>query len=132
MSEEKSVCQWTKKELLALPVRHWDKDSVYDTVLFLSTGRKHDSGWAAMAIIGVNKGIPIEIASPFSDDIEWILPGAVTFGDCSLYRMGQLRMDCATRSGAMQAWRRGFRFKVGSALSSVSIEMVTSTGESAV
>lgn len=118
----KSLNEWTRKELLALPVRCWSEVSTYDSVLLLSTRKKHDSGWAMIAIIGVKDGAPIEIASACSDDIEWkahpmdvLLNGA--------YSIGQIRMDCCFKSGALHAWSRYSKFKVGCALSSIDIKV---------
>ena len=128
MSEKKSLGEWTKKELLALPYREWNQPAEYDTVLILSTGKKHKSGWAAVAIIGVKAGIPVEIASACSDDIEWKLPSPVSY---SSFSIGQMRMDCAVKSGAMQAWQRGVKFRVGIALSSIDIEVIPQVKEPA-
>lgn len=120
----KTLNQWSRKELMALPVSEWDKYSDYDSVLLLSTRRKHESGWAKMAIIGVRDDRPIEIAVSCCDDIEWKFP-PMTGG--YKYAEGQMRMDCALRSGAMHAWIRVSRkaiFRVGCALSTVTIEII--------
>lgn len=114
----------SRKELMALPVRPWDKESLYDSVAIITTRRKHDSGWACMAIIGCNKQVPVEIASMCSDDIEWKLPDAQRFGARKQYSIGQMRMDCSLKSGAVHAWSSHHRFKVGAALSSIEIELV--------
>ena len=113
----KSLNDWTKEELLALPVRAWNAVSTYESVLLLSTGEAHDSGWACMAVIGLIDRKPIEIASICSDDIEWQLPPMQYAG------LGQLRMDCTLSSGAIHAWNRDALFVVGAALSSITIEL---------
>lgn len=123
-TDKKHIGEWTKKELLSLPVRNWGSESIYDSVLLLSTGRKHDSGWAMIAIIGVIAGDPIELATTCSDDIEWISPAPITYGPNGKYSVGQIRMDCARKSGAMQAWSYDSSFKVGMALSSINIELI--------
>ena len=117
----KSLNDWSKKELLALPVRNWEIDSEYDSLLIVSTGKKHDSGWAIIAIIGVNSYAPVEIACICCDDIEWKFPNAISGRG---YIIGQMRTDCAFRSGALHAWKRGSRFIVGAALSSTTIEVI--------
>lgn len=104
--------KWTRKELLSLPKREWCTKSIYDSVLLLSTRKRHDSGWAMMFVIGVNNGEPVEIASSSSDDVGWVLGS------------GQIRMDCPLVSGAIQVWSRYGRFQVGEALSSITIELI--------
>lgn len=63
----------TKKELLALPKRNWSEISTtYDSVLLVSTRRKHDSGYNYFAVVGVDeKGTPVEIVA-FMDDFRYI------------------------------------------------------------
>ncbi len=121
--KQKSLNQWSHAELMALPHRQWDMNSSYDSVLIVSTRKKHDSGWAMMAIIGIRKNQPIEIAAGHCDDIEWKLPPAITFGTNAEYTIGQMRMDCAIRSGAVHAWSDRAVFTVGCSLSSVDIEV---------
>ncbi len=115
------INDWKRADLLALPKRAWDTESNYDSLLLLSTRRKHDSGWALMAIIGVREGKPVEIACDCCDDIEWKLPAMETCGE---FHLGQIRTDCAMRSGAMHVWTRKGKFQVGRALSSVSITLI--------
>ena len=117
----KSINEYSHKELMALPHRKWDKESIYDSVIVISTRRKHDSGWAVMSIIGIVGGKPQEQAVARCDHIEWKLPSMVTFGD-DQFTMGQMNTDCALRSGGVHFWARKMRFKVGIALSSTTIE----------
>lgn len=113
---------WLRRDLLALPTREWSAVSEYDSLLLLSTGRKHDSGWAMMAIIGVRDLKPVEIACRHCDDIEWKFPPMSIVGN-GLYSIGQMRMDCALKSGALHAWTNLGKFRVGVALSSVTVEL---------
>ena len=110
----KHINNWSRKELLNLPVRAWNEESEYDSVLLLSTREKHDSGWAIMVIIGLRDFHPVEIACNHCDDIEWIIP---TEGST-------LRTDCTVKSGAMHVWSKGNKFIVGPGWSSVDIEVV--------
>lgn len=75
-----------------------------------------------IAVIGVREFIPVEIACSCCDDIEWRLPQMIHCGDST--SIGQMRMDCAFRSGAMHAWAHDAIFRVGVALSSTSIELI--------
>jgi hypothetical protein len=123
MKQRKKLNQWGRDELLKLPTRAWGEVSEYDSLLLLSTRRKHDSGWAIMAIIGVREHQPVEIACACCDDIEWKLPPMQKIGG-GVYSIGQMRMDCAMRSGALHAWARDAKFRVGMALSSTEVELL--------
>jgi len=120
-ADNRIVNDWSRKELFALPRRKWGESKEYDSVLIISTRRKHDSGWAIMAIIGVNEQKPVEIACECCDDIEWMFPPMKYAGN---FAIGQIRTDCCFRSGAIHAWSRYSRFRVGLALSSTEIEVV--------
>lgn len=121
------ILKMTKRELLALPDRQWGQQGVYDSLLVVSTGRKHDSGWACIAIIGVNDNKPVEVATRCSDDIEWVYPSPRCYDHC---KIGQVRTDCSTKSGALHFWTRNGKFHVGCALSSITVELVPA-GEAA-
>ena len=121
-TEKKSIKEYTAQELLALPVRDWDKTSQYDSILLLPSNIVHDSGYQCMVIIRIINHTPIEIACNCCDDIEWIAPDAIKVGN--LYPIGQMRMDCLPTSKAFHAWNRGIKFQVESALSSITIEVI--------
>lgn len=123
---KKEINLWTKKELLALPMRDWSKEGIYDSLLIFSTGRKHDSGWDTMAIIGVTERQPKEICTICSDDIEWKLPAPQLYGVGNKFSLGQFRSDCCIKSGALHVWTDKGMFHVGTALSSITIELVSS------
>ena len=57
------------KELRKLPFRKWNKVKEYTDIYIIASGKKHDSGWALMYIIGKN-GDEMEIAAA-CDDIVW-------------------------------------------------------------
>ena len=106
-----------RKDLLILPHRDWQVDTVYDSLLIFSTRQKHDSGYARMYIIGMDDDTPKEIATSGSDDIEWKVPIGV-------HGIGQLRTDCLAKSGILHFWSNYCKFKVGLACSSITVEMV--------
>lgn len=112
----------SRKELLALPTRKWDAEGVeYDSLVLLSTRKKHDSGYAMIAIIGCRKGEPVEIAAQCCDDVEWVLPEPIRRGD---FLFGQVRMDCSMKNGALHVWSNdAVAFRVGRALSSTSVKV---------
>ena len=99
-----------RDELMSLPVRKWDDESkAYDSLLVLADGRKHDSGWGLIVIIGCIKQEPIEIAVCCADDISW-------------HFKQEPRMDCALPNRGMHFWCRGKgKYRVGCALSSTDV-----------
>lgn len=110
---------FTRKELKALPVRPWaSEDGFWDSLLIFPEGRKHDSGWGLMTIVGCRKQVPIEILVPGCDDIAYESKGAQR-------HYNSMRMDCVHGSKCMHVWSNFYKFKVGAALSSVTIELIT-------
>lgn len=108
----KDLNKIARKELLSLPLRKWDKVSRYQSLIVFSEGQKHDSGWALMYIIGVDKSGPKEIAVTCTDDIMWVTNG------------NNLRTDCCLKSRAIHFWSNDGVFEVGSALSSVTVKLI--------
>ncbi len=86
-----SIERATRKQLFSLTRRKWDDCEVkYDSVAILSDGRKHDSGWGIITVIGI-VGEKMEIAASCCDDISWDFKA-------------NPRMDCALPSRAMHFW----------------------------
>lgn len=109
-----------RKELLALPPRkRWDEKTVYQSVYLVPSGKKHDSGYMCVAIVGVREHKPIEIAA-YPDDIGWSFPLG--------YKHESLRMDCEWPSGIIHAWSYKYNFEVGYSLSSTVISLVEKVG----
>ena len=87
--------EYSKKELLKLPQRKWNKETTYLSILFVNTKRKHDSGYNLFAIIGCEDGQhPTEICGymddfrfdPYNKDKELsdtVMSSDITF-DCSM------------------------------------------------
>ena len=102
-----------RKELLKLPEREWNKTTVYKNIAIVTTGKKHDSGWALLAIIGMDGEKPIEIAA-YCDDVVW-----ETVSD-----KYALRNDAFYPSGIIRYWSYKYNFEVGNSLSSTDVRMV--------
>lgn len=96
-----------RRELLKLPVRDWQQITRYDSLIICPTGRKHDSGWTLIAIIGCRDYTPTEIAA-YCDDIEW-------------KGNGDTRTDMLFPAGLVHMWSRYVLFEVGLSLSSTTI-----------
>ncbi len=126
-----------RNELLALPHREWNTSSDYDSLLLVPTKEKHESGFTLIAIVGVVKGKPVEIAAT-CDDIGWSFPTSHPYDYMTpgLHRM-VMRTDCLWPSGIMHVWASGEhyfrgRFSVGASLSSVNVNLfVEPVGDSA-
>lgn len=105
----------TLKQLRKLPFRKWNEVSRYHSLIVIPSGRKHESGWALMYIIGLDKHhTPIEIAAA-CDDICWKIPTGMTH---------DFRNDMFYPSGAMHYWSNVNAFEVGCSTSSTDVYLV--------
>ncbi len=113
---------YTRKELLALPERDWDKETIYDSIAVVPSGKKHDSGYAEIVIVGfdIDSKKPVEIAS-YCDDINYCFPEGV---HVEPHDKTVLRTDMFYPSGITHVWSRDYDFRVGSSLSSTAIYIV--------
>ncbi len=128
----KKIAKVVKRaELLKLPSRDWQKVSTYDHLYIVPTGKKHDSGYSLIAIIGVlcrdKDGERGEIAA-HCDDINWSFPLKHPY-DREGKHSNMLRTDCLFPSGIFRIWASGEhyftgKFKVGCSLSSTDVELV--------
>lgn len=99
-----------RDELMSLPVRKWgDESKTYDSLMVLADGKKHESGWGLIVIIGCIDQKPVEVAVDCADNISW-------------HFNQEPRMDCALPSRAMHFWcgEKG-KYRVGCALSSTDV-----------
>ena len=104
------------KDLRNLPFREWNEVKTYNSILVIPSGKKHDSGWALMYIVGCDKNKqPIEIAAA-CDDIHWNIPNVLP--------NYSLRNDMFYPSGVICFWSNDYAFKVGASLSSTDIYLV--------
>lgn len=100
------------KELLKLPKKQFGKTTIYDSIVVINTKRKHDSGWALMAIIGLDETQkPIEIAA-YCDDIHWEFNGL------------SFKNDMFYPSGIIHFWSNKAKFEVGASLSTTDIKLL--------
>lgn len=100
-------------ELRKLPVRKWDDVKAYHSICVINSRKKHDSGWALMQIIGLDKNRkPIEIAA-HCDDINWYIPSEAG-----------LRNDMFYPSGVIHFWSNRCYFMVGSCTPSTDVKLV--------
>ena len=108
--------KWTKKELLSLKQRYWDKTSEYSSVLLVNSRMKHDSGYNLFAIIGVDDdGVPVEIAGYMDDFRLDRVKGTDVLTDIRLkpYHIG---IDCSMH-GVFRIHSYRYSIEVGPSLS---------------
>ena len=108
----------TRKQFLELPVRAWNETKDYSAIIVVPTGRKHDSGFALMALVGCDeKGVPSEIAA-YCDDIQWITKVTV-YG---------FRCDMFYKNRCLRFHSNEFKFRVGRSLSTTEVGFVKING----
>lgn len=119
----------TKKELLKSPSREWNNDSpLYDQVLLVQGGTKHESGYMHQVIIGATRdpkkrdNVTYEICG-YPDDIEFQFSDT-RYGERKEYAFGNVRMDCFYPQGVFQLHSAYGKFRVSCALSSMTIFLV--------
>ena len=110
----KSLNDWSRKELLALPYDSQRGVTICDSVLVMKIGRKHDSGFGCIALVSVSAGVPTGVLARCPDDIRWIFgPGTIS-----------LQTDLLFRSGAVNFWGHQLRFKVTEEYSSIDVYII--------
>lgn len=108
--------KFTIKQLKNLPRRDWNEVKTYDSIIVISSGKKHDSGWALMYIVGCDANrVPFEIAAA-CDDICWKIANPTEY---------DFRNDMFFPSGAIHFWGNERSFKVGASLSSTDIYVIS-------
>lgn len=119
------------KILRSLPHRKWDEVKSYDHLYILSSGKKHDSGYSLINVIGAewrDKKLFAEIAAT-CDDIGWSFPTKHPYDriEAGVHRM-MIRTDCLYPSGIIRMWASGEhyfngKFEVGINTSSTDITL---------
>lgn len=106
----------TKTQLLRCKEREWDDTSkLYDSILIIPGGTKHDSGFMHEVIIGVTHGESEEFEiCGYPDVIELVL------GDTG----GRVNTDCFYPQGVFRFFNIKAKFKVSASLSTMRIKSV--------
>ena len=99
----------SRKELLKLPSRPWNEESIFDTLLLWPSPSKHESGWGCMTLIGCNDFVPLQLITKNADDFSL---------------EGDHRMDCVWENKTLHLWRNNYRFFVSRSSSSMTIRVV--------
>ena len=103
-----------KTKLKELPRRDWDDVKCYDSICVIASGKKHDSGYSLMYVIGMEDNKPVEIAAA-CDDINWHIPQ---------FRYSNLRTDMYYKPHVIHFWHNEFDFQVGHNVSSTDIKLI--------
>ena len=98
------------RELRKLPHRDWAEAGQYDSLYIINSGKRHESGYSLIYIVGRNDD-KMEIAAA-CDDIVWDLKGS---------NQWDIRTDMVYPSGIIHFWSNKFDFMVGPSLSSTDI-----------
>ena len=111
--------EMSKKELLALPQRKRNNVKGYNSILLVSTKKKHCSGYNFYAVIGINPD-EMEVAG-YMDDMSLINQSSK-----------EIRIDCSMK-GVFHLWiscgrNQEIKFEVGESLSSTAITVKESIG----
>ncbi len=102
-------------ELRKLPLKDWREVKRYNQILIIKGGKRHDSGWSMMYIIGCKGGKPIEIAGR-CDDIRWDVS--------EINDEHNLRTEMYYPSGILRFWSNSHDFEIGSVCSSTTVRLV--------
>lgn len=122
-----------RRELLALPSRAWDTESTYDSLYLVPTGRKHESGFGLIAIVGVTYNATLKVneaeIAAFCDVVNWSVPRRHPYTFHAGTFESILRTDCLFPGGILHMWASGEayfagRFHVGLSLSSTTVTLV--------
>lgn len=105
-----------RKDFLKLKVRDWNKISTYEQIALVPTGRKHESGYHLIAIVGYLDNKPHEIAA-WCDDVNWHFKAFRKKAEF----VSDFRNDMYYPSGINHFWGRGIEFEVGHGHSSTDV-----------
>lgn len=108
-----------RAELLAAPARaSWDAECVCDSVYLVPLGEPHNgTPWGMLAIVGHVWDGGYILAGKGSDSVDWEVPDGV-----------RLRTDVTHPEGIVHMWSPNAKFKIGSDLESITIELVKVPG----
>lgn len=123
--KEIDIVNVKKKELLSLPQRKWDIETEYDFVLIVPTGKKHDSKYGLIAIIGYNIETKLAEIAAICDDVCWRFPNGHPYEKTGPW----IRTDMYYPSNIIRMWiseEHYFKckFKVGINVSSTDVSLV--------
>ncbi len=114
----------SKKNLLSLPERKWtkyDEDAIYDALYIVPTGKKHDSEYNIIAIVGITyikgKKEKMEIAG-YADDLFFKYEEPPESGEQAF------RIDSEYPSGIIHIWSWYHQFSVESFSDSREITLI--------
>jgi hypothetical protein len=117
------AAKFQRSKLLKLKFRKSNDPVTYDSIVVVHNGKKHShSNYGMMAVIGVNKQKPVEIAA-YADDINWDLRMAILSLTASWDKV-PLRTECSHPGVVLHFWSNQYRFHISHPLSSLTIFLV--------
>ena len=104
----KTIHDWKKRELLKLPFNR-DSNVHYESFLLVPDGKKHESGWGWIAMIGLIDDIPTCIAG-YCDSLTVFDKWDIEHGYSD--SVPHVRFDATYPSGILHLWVRGYDMSV--------------------
>ena len=111
----------TRKSLLELPKREWDRVSIYDSIIIFNSKSKHKSGYAIKFIAGCINQEPVELISSGCNSINWEFSGLKLASDM-LYPSGLIRFFSIESKTKIKVGPVLFLTEI--ALSTIKIELI--------
>ena len=104
-----------KSDLLKLPKYEWMSTETYNSLLFIPTRKKHNSGYAIFVIIGIRENIMERVG--FGD--------VMTLGGYGLKidSIIGLQMDCGL-NGVLRIFSNYFKFKLTHSMNTISFTLI--------
>lgn len=123
--KEIDILNVNKKELLSLPRRAWDIETEYDFVFIVPSGKKHDTGYGLIVIIGYDIETKSAEIAAICDDICWQFPNGHPYEN----RGPWIRTDMYYPLNIIRMWiseeyHFKCKFKIGVNVSSTDISLI--------
>lgn len=116
-----------RRDLLNSPQRgSWDSTSYYSSVLLVPSGKKHDSGYHLIALVGMviqDEKYILELVG-YCDDVEWQVSPNVELLWGKNHLSNIVQMDCSFPAGVIRVWSYKNHFQVGACLSSTTVTVL--------
>ena len=100
---------YTRKELLSVPKRHWSESIIAKCAYIIPSGRKHDSGYSCIDLVAMKEDGTLVRCGGGCDDIS--------------FRGNGFRMDCIYPSRIIRIWNNK-HFVITPDVSSIDFEEI--------
>lgn len=126
----KMINEWTREDLLVLPDRTaQNMEREYSSILVLTRSDLGLMNASRTAVIGVEKGEPIELAATHAEFVDWKIPAIMAGGSNTYTGQMTIRSTGLIQSGAFHVWMPGARIRVTAFPDQTRISFVMKTGQ---